>query len=142
MRGILIAAFLSACSAEEARLDPNPPRPPVARLALPRFGDPNAPLLFDASASLSPGGSITHYRFTPGDGTARIDSGAPRVRHAYAAEGVFAVSLEVEDVQGRSARADGQITVRTAAPTCRNDLDCTGLDTCQESRCTALWGPP
>lgn len=118
------------------------PGAPVARLVLPRFGAPAEALPADAGRSLSPGGALTHYRFTFGDGTAQADSGTPRLLHAYAQEGIYDVALEVQDAQGRTARAQGQLAVRQSPPACTADAECDAPDVCTASRCTATWGPP
>src|SRR5438105_2163783 len=140
---VAAAAAVAACSSSEAGLPLQPAGPPVARLLLPRFAAPGAAIPLDGSPSWSPGGALQHWRFEPGDGTPAIDSGNATAAHAFAAEGVFQISLEVEDLSGRTARAQGQLTVRTAPPACAADTDCgTGFDTCVRGRCTALWGPP
>ena len=113
---------------------------PLARLRVPRLADPQAQVLFDGSDSVSPGGALLHWRFDFGDGTPVLDAGAPRLHHSYPAEGVYAVSLEVEDLLGRRARAATQVTVRTGAPVCRVDSDCAAGDLCREARCTTEVG--
>jgi Cys-rich repeat protein len=70
-----------------------------------------------------------------------VDSGAPRVKHAFDAEGVYRVTLEVTDLLGRTARADGQLTVRPGAPACAEDAECQDVDRCLDGRCSGLWGP-
>lgn len=109
-------ALAAACGADAAVPPPAPTQPPLAHLSLPRLGSPAVALLFDAGLSQSPGGTLSHYRLTFGDGSARVDSGTPRVRHVYASEGVFAVQLEVEDLSGRTARVQGQITGAAERP--------------------------
>jgi Cys-rich repeat protein len=138
---LALCLVVTACSSSDAPLPVQPPGPPIARLLLPRAAAPGEPLPLDGSESLSPGGALLHFRFEPGDGSALDDSGAPRVRHSYAAEGIYSVSLEVEDLEGRRARADGRLTVRAAPPRCAADSDCAGFDVCREARCSALWGP-
>ena len=138
----LAALCLAACSSGDAEPPVQPPGPPVARLVLARFAAPGEALVLDGTRSLSPGGALVHFRFQPGDGSALLDSGAGRATHVYASEGVFQISLEVEDLQDRHARATGQLTVRSAPPGCQRDADCgAGFDTCVQARCTALWGP-
>lgn len=113
---------------------------PLARLRVPRLVDPRSQVLFDGGDAVSPGGALLHWRFDFGDGSPVVDAGAPRLHHTYAAEGVFAVSLEVEDLLGRKARAATQVTVRTGAPVCLVDADCAAGDLCREARCTTEVG--
>ncbi len=113
---------------------------PLARLRVPRLADPQSQVLFDGGDAVSPGGALLHWRFDFGDGTPVVDAGAPRLHHTYAAEGVFAVSLEVEDLLGRKARAATQVTVRAGAPVCLVDRDCAAGDLCREARCTTEVG--
>lgn len=133
-----------ACGADAVSFPAAPAQPPLAHLSLPRLGDPSVALLFDAGLSQSPGGTLSHYRFSFGDGSALADSGAPRVRHTYASEGVFDVQLEVEDLLGRTARVVGILTVRKNAPACSRDEDCDTPDVCRESLCvtTMTKSPP
>ena len=130
---------LSACGGSSTAVTA-PVQAPLARLRLPHFGDPGAQLLFDASDAESPGGALLHWRFSFGDGTALVDAGLPRVHHSYAAEGIFQVSLEVEDLLGHKARASTQLTVRLGAPVCVVDTDCAAGDLCREARCTSEVG--
>ena len=113
---------------------------PLARLRVPRLADPRSQVLFDGGDAVSPGGALLHWRFSFGDGSPVVDVGVPRLHHTYAAEGVFAVSLEVEDLLGRKARAATQVTVRTGAPVCLVDGDCAAGDLCREARCTTEVG--
>ena len=113
---------------------------PLARLRLPRFGEPGAQLLFDAGDALSPGGALLHWRFNFGDGSPAVDAGVPRLHHTYAAEGVYQVALEVEDLLGHKARVQSQLTVRSGAPVCLVDADCAAGDLCREARCTTEVG--
>lgn len=63
---------------------------------------------FDASASASPGGSITNYSWDFGDSTG-VNGVA--VSHAYTAAGAFNVKLFVTDDQGNVAIQTQQVTV-------------------------------
>jgi hypothetical protein len=133
----LAALLLFACGGTSApEPAPAPAQPPIARLRLPRLGAPGASLLVSAADSQSPGGELSHFRFTFGDGASQLDSGAPLVRHGWAAEGVFAVSLQVEDLQGRRDRVDATIAIRASPPPCATDADCDAGDLCVESNCT------
>ena len=138
--GVALLAAL-ACGCGGSATDPTlVAQAPLARLRLPRLADPQSQVLFDGSDAESPGGALLHWRFDFGDGTALLDAGAPRVHHSYASEGVYAVSLEVEDLLGRKARAATQVTVRTGAPVCLVDGDCAAGDLCREARCTTEVG--
>ena len=138
---LVLLVSLAACGPAHEPLAA-PPGPPIARLALPRFGAPGEALPASAAASQSPGGALAHYRFRFGDGTAQTDSGVPRLGHAWAQEGVYAVEVEVEDEQGRLARAQGQLTIRVSPPTCGSDAACEPPDSCLAARCIATWGSP
>lgn len=132
-------AALAACGGDAAEPPAAPAQPPLARLTVPRLGDPGAGLTFDAGGSQSPGGQLLHWRFSFGDGTPALDAGAPRVKHAYPAEGVFAVAVEVEDLAGRTARAQGTVTVRLGAPACTRDEQCSAADVCRDGRCATTF---
>jgi len=56
-------------------------------------------LSWDASASFDPDGSITGYTWSLGDGTSAT---TPVVDHTYAEDGVFPVSLTVQDNEGKT----------------------------------------
>jgi len=135
----LCIALAGACGG--AATDPTlVAQAPLARLRVPRLADPASQVLFDGGDAESPGGALLHWRFDFGDGTPVVDAGLPRVHHSYAAEGVFAVSLEVEDLLGRKARAATSLTVRAGAPVCLADTDCAAGDLCREARCTTEVG--
>ena len=71
------------------------PRPPVARPGGPYAGVAGVPIAFDGSASSDPDGTpLAFYRWEFGDG-ATGSGAAPS--HAYAAGGVFPVTLTVSD---------------------------------------------
>ena len=140
--GLVLCSALAAagCGSALSETGPAGGGAPLARLRVPRQGEPGAQLLFDASNALSPGGALLHWRFSFGDGTALVDAGVPRLHHSYAAEGVYQVALEVEDLLGRKARVQSQLTVRSGAPVCHVDADCAAGDLCQEARCTTEVG--
>ena len=60
---------------------------------------PYEEVTFDASASVDPDGTITEYRFDPGDGTPLITSttGGPVIVHAYRNVGTYTATLVVKD---------------------------------------------
>jgi hypothetical protein len=71
------------------------PRPPVARPGGPYAGVVGVPIAFDGSGSADPDGTpLVFYRWDFGDGAAGSGAAAS---HAYAAGGVFAVTLAVSD---------------------------------------------
>lgn len=59
------------------------------------------PISFDASASLSPIGTIVSYAWDFGDGT-MVTTASPFVNHTYLAPGVFNVTLTVTNSAGTS----------------------------------------
>jgi subtilisin family serine protease len=89
-----------------------PPPPPTASFT---FSCNNATLTctFDGSGSSSPGGTITNWDWAFGDGT--TGSGQV-VTHAYAAGGVFQVTLTVTDSNGGTDTDTQQVVVGAAQP--------------------------
>lgn len=79
-------------------------QPPVAKLVV----SPAAPrarqeVLFDASASYDPDGTIKEYRWDfDGDGKVDLTSAEPKVRYTYVTGGNFTVGLTVVDNTGVS----------------------------------------
>ncbi|MBS2025406.1 MAG: PKD domain-containing protein [Deltaproteobacteria bacterium] len=132
----LSLGVLLSCAGGDVQPEPAATQPPIARLVIPHFAELNGSTLLDGALSQSPGGTLTHYRFTIGDAQANtIDSGAPRLAYTFTAEGVVAVQLEVTDLQGRTARVQGTVTVRVGAPVCSTDADCTTPEVCEASYC-------
>lgn len=75
----------------------------------------NEEVLFDASDSNDPDGSIVSYDWDLGDGT--TDSGVT-VTHQYSSSGTYTVYLRVTDNSGNTARTSQDVTVDTGqAPT-------------------------
>ena len=68
-------------------------RPPVADFS---FDANNLKVVFDASASNDPDGSITNYSWSFGDGAETVTIG-PIVMHAYPQEGTYETKLTVTD---------------------------------------------
>lgn len=86
--------------------------PPVAEIsAEPREGTSPLRVVFDASRSHDPDGSLTDYAWDFGDGaTARGE----RVEHVYESTGVFSATLRVTDEDG--AQASASVEIRVMAP--------------------------
>ncbi|HEX2977611.1 MAG TPA: PKD domain-containing protein [Candidatus Babeliales bacterium] len=63
---------------------------------------PGIPSVFDASASLSPIGTIVSYEWDFGDGTPLVVTASPIVNHIYATTGSFNVTLRVTNSAGTS----------------------------------------
>ncbi len=86
----------------------SPPAPIAAFSFSPATPDTNTTVSFNGSSSSQPGGSISSYRWSFGDGA--IGSGAT-VTHKYAAAGTYTVMLTVTGTSGRTASASQRITV-------------------------------
>jgi len=89
-------------------------RPPTNKKPVANTGGPytsgiDIPLLFDASASYDPDGTILFYRWNFGDGTSEILSPSPT--HSYSNPGRYTLALTVVDNEGRSATANSSVTI-------------------------------
>jgi DNA-binding beta-propeller fold protein YncE len=73
---------------------------------------------FDASASLSPVGTIVSYAWNFGDGTPAVTLGTPVTTHTYATGGVYNVTLTVTNSAGTSTQQifTGQVTLNNGQP--------------------------
>lgn len=76
--------------------------------------DPSAPktgqeVVFDASESEDPDGTIQSYEWDFGDGTSGSGTTTP---HSYGDDGAYTVTLTVADTSGASAEATSDLTVR------------------------------
>jgi Domain of unknown function (DUF1929)/PKD domain len=67
-----------------------------------------SPVAFDGSASSEPGGSISAYTWSFGDGSAATGQTAS---HVYAAPGRYTVTLTVADALGQSASVSQSVTI-------------------------------
>lgn len=67
----------------------------------------------DASASLSPGGSIVDYTWTWRDGTSESTGTTPMGLHTYSIPGKYTITLRVIDDAGAPAMAEREVTVNT-----------------------------
>ena len=65
------------------------------------LGDPDSDVLFDATGSADPDGSIDRYDWDFGDG-ATLDDGGPTPSHSYEDPGSYDVTLTVTDSEGCS----------------------------------------
>ena len=88
-----------------------PPR--AAIRAEPRGGTAPLRVVFDASGSRDPDGSLVRYEWAFGDGTT---AQGERVEHVYEAAGVFTATLTVIDEDGATAAASVEIDVKEPEP--------------------------
>lgn len=87
-------------------------QPPEASFtATPARVGPGVPVVFDASASVDPDGTIVSYSWDFGDG--EVGSGAVTT-HAYSASGTYPVTLTVVDDESNQDVAIGSIIVNSA----------------------------
>jgi PKD repeat protein len=108
----LVALGISGCSAIQ-----------VPRASFSVVGDPGyAPLtiLFDASASSSPGAEPLLYEWSFGDGTSDVGD---TVQHVYFTKGNYEATLHVTDGLGRQATARETIHVLNRIPTASFTVD-------------------
>lgn len=103
-------------------------QPPIANPGPERTARPGVEIELSGSASSDPDGSITKYVWDFGDGAS---GEGVTVRHAWADEGVFAVSLTVTDDQGATNVAPTRVTVSAGgvnmAPTASIDGPSRGM---------------
>lgn len=59
-------------------------------------------VVFDASASSDPDGTVVEYRWDFGDGTS-YETSFPQATHVYQEQGVYSVSLAVVDAEGEES---------------------------------------
>ena len=90
--------------------------PPVAKfIANPVKGTAPLDVVFDASPSYDPDGSITLYRWSFGDGT-ELSTSNPSISHRFTSPGEYRVVLTVYDTAGDSATYSQFITALTSSP--------------------------
>ena len=94
--------------------------PPLASFAV-LTPSPTAslPVAFDGSASNDPDGAIAAYRWDFGDGAGGAGV-APS--HAFREPGLYAVTLEVTDLEGRTAEASQMVSIGPAPAAPPGDL--------------------
>lgn len=83
-------------------------RMPIAVISGAARGDANVALSFDGAASSDDDGAIVAYRWRFGDGAS--EEGAS-VTHAWATDGSYTVSLEVEDDDGALGRTSRSVVI-------------------------------
>lgn len=102
--------------------------PPVAAFSHAKDAGNPLTVLFDASASTDPDGSIVSYLWTFGDG--QSDTGV-NPAHTYAADGTYAISLTVTDDQGATVTVLGSVTVSALTSTALVSLSITAVTTAE-----------
>jgi PKD repeat protein len=76
----------------------------------PTTGVPGTVFFMDARASSGPA-SITHYRFTFGDGTPDQEGPTATASHSYGTPGTYVVRLTIRDSAGRTATITSNLTI-------------------------------
>jgi PKD repeat protein len=112
---VLLVFALAACGGGGGGGGGGPANlPPTASFtATPMSGQVPLPVVFDASASSDPDGSITSYGWNFGDGTSGSGVTASRT---YDSAGTFTVLLTVTDNRGATARTTRILTVAAGPP--------------------------
>jgi hypothetical protein len=103
-------------------------RRPIASAGGPYVGRVGDPIVFDASASMSPVGKIARYEWDfDGDGTYDLASDSPVASHTYTAMYSGKVKLRVIDDEGTPLTADAEATVSIGPALKATTLAYTGL---------------
>ena len=94
-----------------------PDQAPVAYFSASQ-GVSGQPTVFDASASVSPVGSIVLYAWDFGDGSPVQTTNVPTISHTYAQSGNFLVTLTVTNSAGTSTTQNftGQVMLNNGGP--------------------------
>lgn len=71
----------------------------------------NETVVFDASASYDPDGTIVSYSWDFGEGTSTVTTPEPIIDHTYRAEGNYTVTLNATDNDGLSDTESKSLTV-------------------------------
>ena len=99
---------------------PGPNEPPIAQFSMDvQDGEAPLPVLFDASASSDPDGSVASYAWDFGDGG--TGSGA-QATHSFDEAGLFQITLTVVDDRGGTASTQAPVFVSTAAGSGSNSI--------------------
>ncbi|PSG96765.1 hypothetical protein BRD56_08930 [Thermoplasmatales archaeon SW_10_69_26] len=86
--------------------------------ASPTTTDMNTTVTLDGSASADPDGTVTTYRFTPGDDSGSVTTDAATIEHNYTEPGTYNATLTVRDDDGRWSTLDTvEIVAENLAPT-------------------------
>lgn len=86
--------------------------PPVASFVFsPTDPLENEEVTFDASSSTSDGGVIIGYTWDFGDGSPQVTEGDPITNHTYNTYGIYTITLNVTDSEGKWDTESKQITV-------------------------------
>jgi DNA-binding beta-propeller fold protein YncE len=95
-----------------------PDQAPVAYFSTSRGYLVGEEVLFDASASLSPVGTIASYQWNFGDGSPHVMTTSPTITHTYKRSGTYQVSLEVTNTAGTSTvqKYSGQVMLANGGP--------------------------
>jgi hypothetical protein len=131
---LLALAAVSACGGQGAVGN----LAPRARLSAPLNAPMNETVLFDASSSFDPDGTVVEYTFSFSDDPQPVTQSTPEITHAFAQAGAYEVAVVVRDAQGLLARATQLVVVRADAPTCVASSDCSLGSECREHLCYAV----
>lgn len=120
---------------------------PIAGLLHPEVARVGEAVTLDASTSAvaqvqpgKPGGRLVRFRFLVADGSAAVESGEPRLVHAFSSPGSYAVQVTVVDDLGREAKVGSRVEVvsdyqAVCGATAQNDCP-SGL--CSGEACAVL----
>ena len=111
MHRLIVIAMVAVALAGCDELTPAPIANPVARFsAEPTSGPAPLVVVFDASESHTPNGSIVSFEWTFGDGTG-TGTGNATPTHVYASSGTYTVRLTVTDARGGTDETSSTIRV-------------------------------
>jgi hypothetical protein len=109
---LVIALALTIASLPIFIKSSHPGEPPTASFTYsPPIPGPGSVITFDASASFSPGGSITSYTWDFGDGTVTTTTN-PTITYSYPIDGNYTVQLTITDNNGMTGTAVAVIQVQ------------------------------
>lgn len=97
--------------------------PPIANFSYaPEYPGVGETVIFNASNSYAPYGSIQSYMWNFGDGNITTVS-TPIIMHPYSAQGIYVVNLTVINIDGLSSSVTKSVTVDSTPPVTFNDYD-------------------